>query len=181
MRGVVRFVAASSFFLLSNRLLLLGVSFLAPIFLLLPGWGRRKPLRRPPGTGVLLVEAADRLRARLKSLLEREGYGVLEAADETVGFDTLHGSPHPLVVVLNAEHVPLLGRVATDRRMCEHHAYVVLCTWRRPSVRVADSLRAQLTLFVVRGPRRWGALRRAVARAAGALPPDPLYPAPPAS
>jgi hypothetical protein len=177
---VIRLVVASSF-LLSGRLLRWGVALLAPTFLLLPGWGRRKPNHRPSGTAVLLVEAADRLRARLKSLLEREGYGVLEAADETVGFDTLHGSSHPLVVVLDAGHVPLLGRVVTDRRMCEHHAYVVLCTWRRPSVSVADSLRAQIRLFVVRGPGRWGALRRAVGRAADLLPADPLYPAPPAS
>jgi hypothetical protein len=141
---------------LSGSLLRLGAALLAPVFLLLPGWGRRQPNRRPSGTAVLLVEAADRLRGRLKSLLELEGYGVLEAGDEMAGFDTLHGSPHPLVVVLDAGHVRLLARVATDRRTCEHHAYVVLCTWRRPSVSVADSLRAQLRLFVVRGPRRWG-------------------------
>ena len=163
--------------LLSSSLLLLGVSLLAAVFLLRSGWGRGKPIRRATGTGVLLVEAADRLRARLRTLLEREGYHVLEAADETEGFVAVHGSPHPLVVVLDAGQVSLLGRVVPDLRLCAHHAYVVLCTWRRPSVRVPDSVRAQLTLFVVRGPGRWRALRRAVAQAAGALPSDPLYPA----
>ena len=180
MMQVVHFVAGSRF-LLPSSLLLLGVSLLAPVFLLLSGWSRRKPIRSATGTRLLLVEAADRLRARLTTLLEREGYHVLEAADETEGFDALHRSPHPLVVVLGAGHVPLLQRVVTDPRLCAHHAYVVLCTWRRPRVRVADNVRAQLTLFVVRGPSRWRALRRAVGRAAGALPSDPLYPAPPAS
>ncbi len=176
---VVRAVAASPL-LLPSSLLLLGVPLLAPVFLLWSGWGRRKPIRGVPRAGVLLVEATDRLRARLRTLLEREGYHVLEAADETEGFEAVHGSPHPLVVVLDAGHLPLLQRVVADRRLCAHHAYVVLCTWRRPSVRVADSVRAQLTLFVVRGPSRWRALRRAVGRAAGGLPSDPLYPAPPA-
>jgi hypothetical protein len=180
MRDVVRLVAARPL-LLSSRLLLLGACLLAPAFLLLSGWGRRKPSRRTTATGVLLVEAADRLRARLRTLLERDGYHVLEAADETAGFDVLHGSPHPLVAVLDAGQVPLLQRVVADRRLCAHHAYVVLCTWRRPTVSVSDSVRAQLTLFVVRGPSRWRALRRAVERAAGALPSDPLYPASPSS
>jgi hypothetical protein len=180
MRAVVRLIAASPL-LLSSGLLLLGASNLAPAFLLLSGWARREPSHSANGTRVLLVEAADRLRTRLRTLLERDGFQVLEAADETAGFDVLHGSSHPLVAVLDAGHVALLQRVVTERRLCAHHAYVVLCTWRRPTVRMSDTVRAQLTLFVVRGPRRWRALRRAVVWAGGVLPADPLYPASPAS
>jgi hypothetical protein len=157
------------------------VSFLALLVLVLPGSRRRAPIGSAKGTGVLLIEAAARLRARLRILLEHEGYHVIEAADEPAGFVVLRSSPHALVVVLDAGQLPLLAHVVADPRLSAHHAYVVLCTWRRPSVRVPDSVRAQLMLVVVRGPNRWRALRRAVARAAEMLPSGPLYPAPPAS
>jgi hypothetical protein len=48
------------------------------------------------------------------------------------------------------------------------------------TVSMPDSVRAQVMLFVVCGPLRWRALRRAVERAGGVLPSDPLYPASPA-
>jgi DNA-binding NarL/FixJ family response regulator len=154
------------------------VSLLAPVVARVRRWGRRKPIPSLRDKHVLLVEANSRHRAQLRSVLEHEGCEILEAAEVTEAFDLLHRSMHPLVVVLDRRHVKLLDHVIRDLRMAEHHAYVVLCPWRDPGLRLPHSMQAQLRLHVVHGRRRWHALVRAIARAAGALPSDPLYPAP---
>jgi hypothetical protein len=173
---VVRFVVANNL-LLPGSFLLLGVSLLAPVVALVRRWGRRKPIPSLRDRHVLLVEVNGRHRAQLRALLERQGCDVLEAADVTEAFGMLHRSPHPFVVVLDMRRVKLLNHVLADMRMAEHHAYVVLCPWRHPGLRLSGSMQAQLTLCVVRGRGRWNALIRAIALAAGTLPSDPLYPA----
>jgi CheY-like chemotaxis protein len=173
---IVRFVVAGNL-LLPSILLLLGVSLLALVVAVVRRWAGRKPIPSLRDKHVLLVEVNSRHRAQLRALLEREGCDVLESADVTEAFGMMHRSPHPLVVVLDIRRVKLLNHVIPDLRMAEHHAYVVLCPWRHPGLRLPGSMQAQLTLCVVRGRGRWRALVRAIALAAGALPSDPLYPA----
>ena len=174
---VVREVAAGNR-LLPGGLFLLGVPLLAPVVARVRRWGRRKPLPSLRDKHVLLVEANRQHRAQLRAVLEREGCEILEADEVTEAYGLLHRSPHPLVVVLDRRHVKLLDHVIPDMRMTEHHAYVVLSPWRDPGLRLPHSTQVQLRLRVVHGRRRWHALVRAIALAAGALPSDPLYRAP---
>lgn len=81
------------------------------------------------GITVLVVDDDAAIREVVRTLLEDEGYAVLEAEDGAVALDILRTSPEPVVVITNHRmpHLDgpgLIDAVHRDPRLSARHALI---------------------------------------------------------
>ena len=118
---------------------------------------------------VLIVDDAPDLRDLLRTVLEEEGYQVLEAADGKTALDLLRRSPQRLVVLLDYFLPEMDGKgvlqiVSRDAVLSTRHAYILLTARTRISLPVLE-LAETLSVPVVRKPFDLEALLVTVAQA----------------
>lgn len=127
------------------------------------------------GTGVLLVADDQDRRRSMRALLEHAGYVVREVSDNTEAIGLVHSSAQPMIVVLSASHIHLLGAVEWDRRMSRHHAYVLVSSHAGFRPTLDEALVAQVSMSVLYEPFDEATLLDTVRRAERWLPATPIY------
>jgi CheY-like chemotaxis protein len=90
---------------------------------------------------VLVVDREASIRETLRTLLEEDGYTVLEAATGLAALNLLRADARRLVVLLDhsppqLDGVGLLRQIAHDRRLKQRHAFILM-TAHRLSTRLA--------------------------------------------
>ena len=127
---------------------------------------------------VLVVDDDADLRDLLRTLLEAEGYPVLEAADGLDALAILHAAPAPLIVLSN-HHMPrldgpgLFARILADPILPRRHAYLYMTAMPWAILPAFARLLAALQVQVVWKPFDVAELLAAIAEAAGHLPSAP--------
>ena len=125
----------------------------------LPGTERegRRERRGEQLAYVFVVDDDPGIRAVLRYALEAEDHAVLEAADGVSALEVLRASPWPLVVLLDLrmphlDGAGVLGTVAGDRVLAQHHRFVLLTANALPLPLALGTLLACLNVPVVSKP-----------------------------
>jgi CheY-like chemotaxis protein len=124
---------------------------------------------------LLVVDPDPFLRHLLRIALESRWHAVFEAADDDTALQILTDSRDPLVVVLSSR-VPLvdgylfLQAVATDHRLRERHAFLVMTEHAGWLPRSFQRLHEVLNMRRLLRPKDWSAVEGAIAELVRHLP-----------
>lgn len=124
---------------------------------------------------VLLISSDENHRTSWRSLLNQEGYHVLEAPNAIQALHELRRSPHALTVLLDHPQLSMLNAIMPDRRVARHHSYLVFCAQDDRCHPRAQALLEQLALRVLPYPVAAATLLDAVAHASHNLTAHALY------
>jgi two-component system chemotaxis response regulator CheY len=134
-------------------------------------------------TQVLVVDDSETMRQLLRSMLEPQGYSVLEAADGVLGLEALRASDVPMVVLLdyrmpNMDGWQVLQTVASSGAPLTRHEFIVISTDASTFPSDFIELLRHMSIRILPKPFGQPVLTAAVAQAAErlSLPPEPWLP-----
>ena len=132
-------------------------------------------LPSPRTTYALIVDDDEGIRETLATLLDNEGYAVLEARDGVEALALLRVFPHALVVLLDLWMPRLSGEgvltaVAADSDLASRHAFVLVTAHMATGSPELQGLLAALAVPVIHKPFDIDVLLSAVAVAVRRLP-----------
>ncbi|HLW03463.1 MAG TPA: hypothetical protein VKT82_32760 [Ktedonobacterales bacterium] len=90
-----------------------------------------QPPQRSRHQHICIVDEDEQFRALFRSILQQQGYAVLEAPDGQSALRQINASPHRLVVVLTRalserDSLAVFSALLADTALAKYHAYLLL-------------------------------------------------------